>query len=324
MKRATIVILCLACIGCSTSKKVTKIWATAPHSAFTSLIRFNDAFYCSFREGSGHMPGTDGKIRVIRSPDGKKWESVALLEKSSFDLRDPSLSVTPDGRIMVSIGGSVYDPQVRSKFLARYPMISFSDTKGEHFSDPEKATINPPGDKNWIWRVTWHKGIAYGMSYVEDGLVLMQSTDGRNYEKVAVLNIDGYPNESTIRFDQNDRMYALVRREQKDQMGVLATSQPPYTEWNYTKLARRLGGPNFLFSSDGKRLIMGTRLYEPDGHYTGILITDLNGKILKTIKLPSKGDCSYPGMVLYKNKLWVSYYSSHEDRTSIYFTSLKL
>ena len=82
VKNLMIVLCCTAWLGCSTSKKatdevqVTKIWDTAPHSAFTSLIRFNNAFYGSFREGSGHMPGTDGKIRVIKSMDGKKWESV--------------------------------------------------------------------------------------------------------------------------------------------------------------------------------------------------------------------------------------------------------
>jgi hypothetical protein len=49
---------------------VKKIWDTAPHSAFTDLIRFNDTFYCTFREGTGHVPGKktgdgDGEIRVI-------------------------------------------------------------------------------------------------------------------------------------------------------------------------------------------------------------------------------------------------------------------
>jgi hypothetical protein len=69
---------------------------------------------------------------------------------------------------------------------------------------------------------------------------------------------------------------------------------------------------------------MGTRLYEPDGHYTGILVTDLDGNILKTIKLPSKGDTSYPGMVIYDGQLWFTYYSTHETKTSIYLTTIPL
>lgn len=330
VKNLIIVLFCAGCIGCSSSKKTTwepevkNIWDSAKHSAFTSLIRYNDAFYCSFREGTGHIPGEDGKIRVIRSKDGQRWESVALLQKDTFDLRDPSLSVTPDNRIMISIGGSIYDRQVRNKFLARHPMVSFSDAKGENFSAPGRSVIDPPGKNNWIWRVTWHKGIAYGMCYMNEGLALLKSTDGRHYERMTVLDIDGAPNESTIRFDKNDRMVIMVRREEKDQMGVLASSMPPYTNWTYKKLTRRLGGPNFLFSPDGKYLIMGTRLYEPDGHYTGILVTDLDGNIIKTIKLPSKGDTSYPGMVIHNGKLWFTYYSSHEAKTSIYATTIPL
>ncbi|MCE5348114.1 MAG: hypothetical protein LLG13_17760 [Bacteroidales bacterium] len=88
--------------------KVEKIWDQAPHNAFTDLIRYKNAFYCIFREGSGHIPGTDGKIRILKSANGQEWTSVALLEKEGFDLRDPSCSVTSDGNLMVLMGGSVY------------------------------------------------------------------------------------------------------------------------------------------------------------------------------------------------------------------------
>jgi hypothetical protein len=134
--------------------QVTKIWDEAPHSAFTSLVRFEGAFHCSFREGSDHVPGTDGKIRVIKSTDGKKWESIALMEKDKYDLRDPMLSVTPDRKIMLSIGGSIYDADERSKLLDQHPLVSFSNARGAAFSEPEKVSLHPPGGKNWIWRVT--------------------------------------------------------------------------------------------------------------------------------------------------------------------------
>jgi hypothetical protein len=160
------------------------------------------------------------------------------------------------------------------------------------------------------------------MSYTGEGLNLMRTADGKHYEKLTRLDIDGYPNESTIRFDKNDIMYVLVRREAGDKMGVLAKSLPPYTQWSYTKINMRLGGPNFIFSNDGKYLIIGSRLYEQEANFTGIVVADLHGNILKTIRLPSKGDTSYPGLVLYDGKLWVSYYSSHEAKTSIYFASI--
>src|SRR5690606_12883059 len=61
------------------TRSVSKIWDGAGHSAFTDLIRFNDAFYCVFREASGHF-GEGGKVRVIRSSDGVEWETIKVFE----------------------------------------------------------------------------------------------------------------------------------------------------------------------------------------------------------------------------------------------------
>src|SRR5688500_11929417 len=56
-----------------------KIWDKGGHQAFTDLIRFKNAFYCTFREGESHVAaGSSGKIRVLKSKDGSKWESIAL------------------------------------------------------------------------------------------------------------------------------------------------------------------------------------------------------------------------------------------------------
>jgi hypothetical protein len=40
--------------------------------------------------------------------------------------------------------------------------------------------------------------------------------------------------------------------------------------------------------------------------------------------LPSSGDTSYPGLVLEGDRLLVSYYSSHEERTAIYLAEIDL
>ena len=40
--------------------------------------------------------------------------------------------------------------------------------------------------------------------------------------------------------------------------------------------------------------------------------------------LPSGGDCSYAGMVEYEGVLWMSYYSSHEGKTSIYLAQIEV
>jgi hypothetical protein len=48
------------------------------------------------------------------------------------------------------------------------------------------------------------------------------------------------------------------------------------------------------------------------------------GFFKKLVTLPSGGDCSYPGMIIKDDFLYVSYYSSHETKSSIYFASLRL
>jgi len=309
--------------------KVKKIWDKAGHNAFTDLIKFKGNYYCSFREGSGHVPGTDGVVRILKSADSENWESVALLEKQGIDLRDPKLSITPDGRIMVIIGGSIYKDH---KLLGREPQVSFSDQEGMQFSNPEKVNIDPSvvswGD--WIWRVTWYKGTGYAVDYQigpEErkgpvALYLLKTTDGRNFEKVSKLNVDGFPNESTVRFDKKGTMYVLIRRELEDKAGVWATSKAPYTQWNFKKLDFKLGGPNFIFLNN-KKIVVGTRVYEPDVH-TGLYVGTKNGDFKEIIQLPSGKDNSYPGFVLEKKRLLVSYYSSHEGKTSVYIADIPL
>ena len=333
----TVLLPCAALLGQSGATidpeiKVSKIWDQGGHNAFTDLLRFSNYFYCSFREGTAHSPGTggnkqrtDGLVRIIRSRDGIHWESVALMAKDSLDLRDPKMSVTPDGRIMVNIGGSVYR---NGKLMERYPQVSFSDRNGLHFSAPQPAVIDPSivSHGDWIWRVTWHKGIGYATDYQIGPLerrgptafYILTTRDGIHYKKLARSDLDGFPNEATIRFDNKDSMFILIRRELADTVGVLAKTAPPYTDWQMKKLDFRLGGPNFIFTRNGQ-IILGTRA---SGPVTALFFGNKAGDFREILQLPSGGDNSYPGLLLEKDTLWVSYYSSHEGKAAIYFARI--
>ena len=122
-----------------------KIWDQAPHNAFTDLIRWHDHWYCTFRESEAHVGG-DGRIRIIVSKDGEKWESAALLTEAGIDLRDPKLSITADGRLMIVAGGSVYEEK---KLLGRQPRVAFSKD-GKEWTLTKRVLAE--GD--WLWRVT--------------------------------------------------------------------------------------------------------------------------------------------------------------------------
>lgn len=309
--------------------KVSKIWDGAPHSAFTDLMKFRGHYYCSFREGSGHVPGTDGVVRILRSKDARKWEPLALLASEGVDLRDPKLSVTPGGKIMVIMGGSIYRD---GKYITRSPRVSFSDRSGHRFSSPEEVLLEegltPAGD--WIWRVTWHRGTGYAIDYQTGAgknqgafpLLLVSTHDGKHFRKVSVLPVDGTPNEATIRFDASGQMVVMIRRESADKMGMLATSVAPYTGWTFTRLNYQLGGPNFIFTPKGS-IIAGARIYESKP-FTGILTGHIGDPLELTLRLPSGGDNSYPGLALEKKRLLVSYYSSHEGKTAIYLADIPI
>ena len=142
--------------GATALVSVARIWDGGAHNAFTDLIRWRDRWYCTFREGDAHVGG-DGRIRVLVSDDGETWTSAALVGETGIDLRDPKLSITPDDRLMIVAGGSVYEG---TRYVGRQPRVMFS-ADGSTWSVPQR--ILTEGD--WLWRVTWHEGRAYGVTY---------------------------------------------------------------------------------------------------------------------------------------------------------------
>lgn len=156
---------------------VVRIWDGGAHNAFTDLIRWRDRWYCTFREGDGHVGG-DGRIRLLVSEDGGKWTSSALIGEAGIDLRDPKLSITPDNRLMMVAGGSVYEG---TRYVGRQPRVMFS-ADGSAWSTPQRVLAE--GD--WLWRVTWHEGRAYGVTYqAESGGTEMPATSRRSRCRLA-------------------------------------------------------------------------------------------------------------------------------------------
>ena len=299
--------------------EVTKIWDRANHNAFTDLVRFNDQWYCAFREGEKHV-SKEGKLRVIRSADGATWESAGLLELADYDLRDACLSIMPDGRLML-LGGAQQAEE------NRYPtgtVVSFS-SDGLQWTAPK--LVLPLGQ--WLWRVTWHDDTAYGIAYpTGEGAdyALQATTDGLDYR---VVPLDASPpsggrlTEARLRFDADGVCRCLQRRDGPANSALLGTAAPPYTSWKWQDLGMFFGGPNFIQTPAGQ-WIGGGRIMDPSAH-TDVTWLDLEaGKMVSLLKLPSGGDCSYPGMVWHDDLLWMSYYSSHEGRTSIYLAKVQI
>lgn len=305
---------------------VERIWDRAPHSAFTDLVEHEGRLWCSFREGSGHVPGTDGLARVIVSDDGMNWASAALLDTPGVDLRDPKLCSLPDGRLMLVLGGSVYDG---STLLRRDPHVAFLEPGAQRFSAPEIALIDERvrGDRDWLWRVSSFAGAGWGVVYqpVAEawGLHLVRTQDGRHYEHVTSFELEGMPNEVSLALGQDGRMVAVVRREGANTHALIGAARAPFTDWRFHDLGERVGGPH-LVQLEGGAWIVGGRRYASAGARMQLARVDPDtGAFEHLLDLPSGGDTSYPGFVLRADELLVSYYSSHEGKASIYLARVR-
>ncbi len=309
--------------------KVSRIYSDENYNAFTSLIKFKDKFYCAFRSGEKHVYGKDGIIKILTSKDGSAWKEIGVIGLKGFDLRDPKLSITPDGRIMVTMGGSIYKGK---ELLGGIPHVAFSNTDGAQFSYPRPINLEAglKGEFDWLWSLTWFQGTGYGGLYsreeIDDGknkttIKLVKTTNGVDYALLAHLEIEGNPNESTIRFNDSGEAIMLIRRENGNKRAFLGHSYPPYTKWTFTESPFFIGGPDFVSVGEGQ-YIGGGRI---NREYTGLVSFGKNGNFKEVLKLPSNSDSSYPGFVFENDTLYMSYYSSHEtEKTSIYFAEIPL
>ena len=314
-----------------TTVKVYKIWDNGTHAAFTSLIKYKGRFYCSFREGYSHVfdeeGKAEGKVRILESRNGQKWHSVACFGIEGIDLRDPKLSVTPDGQLMVTIGGSVYRDK---KHVKSIPMVSFSQD-GQNYTAPEPIEIcdKAKTTHDWVWRVTWHDGVGYGVSYSSaktDTLSLLKTRDGIHYDLITEMPIGGFPNETTLRFLPDGRMMQMIRRDGGDGQGYWAVSQPPYTTWEWKPMGFRIGGQDFI-TFEHEKLILATRTYFNRGHCkTALFRGTVEGDWEEIYVLPSDGDTSYPGLLIEGKEVWVSYYAStaQPGKAAIYLAKVPL
>lgn len=297
---------------------VRKIWDQAPHNAFTDIIWYNGQFFCVFREGSKHV-SSDGALRIITSVDGENWESAALIASPDSDLRDAKITITPNGKLMISGAEALTD-----KTLHTHQSLAWFSDDGYCWSD--KYEIGDPDF--WLWRTTWNNGMALSFGYacgVKKSLRLYKSDNGKDFEPIVDdLQIEGYPNETSVVF-KGDSAFCLLRRDGEKNTGQIGISVPPYTDWTWKDLGERIGGPDMILLPDGSFLAT-VRIYENTDWYPAYtalcFVNPYSGKITETLKLPSGGDTSYAGMVLFDNYLWVSYYSSHEEKTAIYLAKV--
>lgn len=329
--------------------RVDKIWDNGMYNAFTSLIKYDGKYYVAFREETGHIWGDDdkaeGKIRILESRNGRRWESVALLGIDGHDMRDPNLTITPDGRLMLSTMRALYDGRKR---LSCKSMVAFS-SNGRDFGEltPVQMENEYQTGYDWIWKIAWGKDengreAAYGVCYTDiprsdTGLesghtcaCLVKTYDGVNYSLVCKLPFvpEEDANETAPLFLPDGRLALWVRREKQDTHGYWGVSAAPFTDWKFKDMGMRLGGP-FLCNLDENTIIACSRSYNMSTSYRTVLMTcGAEGDFREVCFLPSggeAGDTAYAGMIIEGDELWVSYYSRKgAKKPSIYLARMPL
>jgi hypothetical protein len=296
---------------------VSMIWGRAQDNALTDLARYRERWYCTFREGTDRN-SSDGAVRVLTSADARVWQPAALLTTAGADLRDPKLSVTPRGQLMLNAVAVYREPSG-----ARQQSLVWYSSDGREWDGPMAV-----GDPNfWLWRVTWHGSQAYSVGYSTQGapsIRLYAGTEGSRFTVHAGSLFDGgQPNQASLLFSPDGNALCLLQTGGANPASQLGRARAPYRGWSWTNLNVFLGSPNLIRLPDG-RLLAGGQMTTGNPRTALAWLDPEAGTLTEFLALSSGGDTGYPGLVYHDGLLYVSYYSSHEGRAMIYLAKVKL
>lgn len=292
------------------------IWKGDTHAAFTTLVYYNNYLYCAFRNANQHADtdGKDnGKICIIRSKDGDEWESFLTVKVSDYDLRDPQLSVTPSGELLLLTEkvqykeGHAVNRNTAVTFIKED--CSFTPISSIHFD-----TYN---NWNWIWNIEWIDGIAYGFCYIPF-FGLVKSEDGINYELVEKIHLDGNPSEASVAKLDKNHLLAIVRRDSLAALGIYNLTDK---QWRWKNCDEMIGCPKII-KAKRNFLVVG-RSYKYGLQTTLYKFSKNKQELVPIERIQGDKDCSYPGIVYKNRKLCISYHKGDAKSSNIYLTSLK-
>lgn len=208
----------------------------------------------------------------------------------------------------------------------------------------------PTGINNWRWDVIWHNGMGYSVGYAGRDArgTLYRTRDGKTWRTLlADFFPEGKGTETALAFDTKDTAYALVRYNAAET--YLGIGKPPYyQDWTWKQLRAdvgdgpqatedlfqvHFGGPLLRWLSNGRLLAAGrvrgtgeshrVEPNDPEGREDGrvtLFWVDVEKAVLT--KFADFDGTSYPGVVEYENKLWVSYVGG--DRSGLFLGKIDL
>lgn len=288
------------------------------YSAFTSLEYRNNYFYCAFREGDTHVStkGDDnGVVKILTSKDGEKWNEVLLYALTGIDLRDPKLSLAPDGRIMLLVEGVKYN---EGKPINRNSFVSFIDVNNK-ITKLKAIEFTPNMSYNWLWDGHWVENSFYGFTYIPK-FCFIKSADGINYSLIDTLPLSESPSEASLAQYSKNKLICVVRTVNNALIGI---SDKRKNCWKWYDSGYKIGGPD-IANVNGDIFVAG-RSYDNNGKRTTLFKLDKKTfKLSRIMDISEDGDSSYPGLIYQDGILYISHYYVKNGVSSILFSKIKL
>jgi hypothetical protein len=299
--------------------------ADGEHNSNTDMILWQGDFLLVHDARPYHLGTPESRLVVRRSPDGRRWETLARLRVPGKDIRDPKLAV---------IGGRLFLYALPNSGVAATPEGTVLATSDDAVT---WTPFEPVGPEGWLfWRpkspdggVTWYVP-AYWKDHGES--ILLRSRDGRSWERVSAIHRGDGNDETAIEFLPDGRLLATARLEitpdsplgHRDAGTAIAVAEPPYTQWRTVRSqVTRLDGPA-LFRIDDTVFAVARHQPEPRGRLMRLgsmlarkrtaLYRVEPERLVRLSDLPSAGDTSYAGVVQRDGALFVDYYTSRIDR----------
>ena len=283
---------------------------------------------------------------------GSSWEILAELRVPGSDIRDPIFvpvgeelllyALTNQGFYAIPSGTVLAASEDGARWSDFQPVGPAGWLFWRVRAHPsERAAGGGP-----LWYAS-----AYWKDHGES--ILLRSPDGRAWERVATIHRGDANDETEIAFlpgpdgAETSRMAATARLEitpdsltgHADAATLLAFADPPYTEWSDARKVRtaatRLDGP-VSFAYGGRLFAVAraqpgprrwpvhlgsswarkrTALWWIDpGREAPVGTGSGEARLVWLSDLPSAGDTSYAGVVLYEGALYADYYTSRTDR----------
>jgi len=283
------------------------------HSAFTSLINFDNSLFLAFREGEGHHTTREnkGKIRILENNSGV-WETNTIIHKDNWDLRDPCL---------VKFNNQLY------VFTSHH----YSKLTEKGWTDlTEIKYINNQYPVN-LWKVREYNNELYGIGHsMGKWPLLLKSKDGQNWTVIKQFKIGGNATEADLLFDK-DELYVCFRVETPDGSNSLwGKSSYPFNSFEFTMMDISIASPEMIKYS--KKIILLA------GRETVCLDNGKKERLISLFALNKRGqvkaryvvehdneDIGYPSFNIQdgSNRIIMSYYTGN-NKTSIRLFTFKI